>query len=180
MSMERKRKRRIVYCESQNRSRQCKKIRARTLSFLGYGTHTYKPNGKWNRFAEDMMLNFIESGHPYSVDQVLRNELCEAKEKENCLYIYVVTTTQLDWFFAQSFPPISSVSSEAVADMCDELACRISGCRETCCSNQFRDHGDANRIDGQRTKRLGPMRRCTETCCTITNKNSQIFQIIFN
>ena len=40
-------------------------------SFLGlgsektwYGTHTYKPNGKWDRVAEDMMLNFSESGHP--------------------------------------------------------------------------------------------------------------------
>ena len=40
-------------------------------SFLGlgsekkrYGTHTYKPNGKWDRVAEDVMLNFSESGHP--------------------------------------------------------------------------------------------------------------------
>ena len=24
----------------------------------------YKPNGKWDRVAEDMMLNFSESGHP--------------------------------------------------------------------------------------------------------------------
>ena len=39
-------------------------------SFLGvgsekewYGTHTYKPNGKWDRVAEDMMLNFSERGH---------------------------------------------------------------------------------------------------------------------
>ena len=40
-------------------------------SFLGpgsekkwYGTHTYKPNGEWDRVAEDMMINFSESGHP--------------------------------------------------------------------------------------------------------------------
>ena len=40
-------------------------------SFLGpgsekkwCGTHTYKPNGKWDRVAEEMMLNFSESGHP--------------------------------------------------------------------------------------------------------------------
>ena len=40
-------------------------------SFLGpgsekkwYGTRTYKPNGKWDRVAEVMMLNFSESGHP--------------------------------------------------------------------------------------------------------------------
>ena len=28
------------------------------------GTHTYKPNGKWDHVAEDMMINFGESGHP--------------------------------------------------------------------------------------------------------------------
>ena len=29
-----------------------------------YGTHVNKPNGKWNRVAEIMMINFAESGHP--------------------------------------------------------------------------------------------------------------------
>ena len=29
-----------------------------------YGTHTYKPDGEWDRVAEDMMVNFSESGHP--------------------------------------------------------------------------------------------------------------------
>ena len=29
-----------------------------------YGIHTCTPNGKWDRVAEDMMLNFSESGHP--------------------------------------------------------------------------------------------------------------------
>ena len=40
-------------------------------SFLGpgsektwYGTHTHKPNGKWDRVAEDMVINFSECGHP--------------------------------------------------------------------------------------------------------------------
>ena len=40
-------------------------------SFLGpgsekkwNGTHTYKPTGKWDRVAAEMMLNFTESGHP--------------------------------------------------------------------------------------------------------------------
>ena len=48
-----------------------KSIRARSLVVSWawmrkkwYGTHTYKPNGKWDRVAEDMMLNFSESGHP--------------------------------------------------------------------------------------------------------------------
>ena len=40
-------------------------------SFLGpgsekkwYGTHVCKPDGQWDNTAEDMMLNFAESGHP--------------------------------------------------------------------------------------------------------------------
>ena len=50
---------------------------------------------------------------PYSVDSVLLNEdLCEAKEKENCPYTSVATTTPLNWFFARSSPSISSVCTE--------------------------------------------------------------------
>ena len=30
----------------------------------GTETHVYKPNGKWDRVAEDMMLNSSESVHP--------------------------------------------------------------------------------------------------------------------
>ena len=63
-------------------------------SFLGrgserkrYGTHAYKPNGKWDRVAKDMMLNFSDSGHPVvrgsSASQ--RRDL-KSKEKENCLH----------------------------------------------------------------------------------------------
>ena len=40
-------------------------------SFLGfgcekkwYGTHVSKPNGEWNRVAENMMIKCAESGHP--------------------------------------------------------------------------------------------------------------------
>ena len=29
-----------------------------------YGTHVSKPDGEWGKTAEDMMLNFAESGHP--------------------------------------------------------------------------------------------------------------------
>ena len=43
----------------------------RHWSFLGpgsekkwSGSHTYKPNGEWDHVAEDMMINFSESGHP--------------------------------------------------------------------------------------------------------------------
>ena len=32
--------------------------------WYGTHTHTYKPNGEWDRVAEVMMLNFSETGHP--------------------------------------------------------------------------------------------------------------------
>ena len=95
-----RRKRRIVYCEFQNRTRLCKK--------KWFGTNTYKPNGKWDRVAEDIKLNFSESGHPvFRGSSALERGACEAKEKENFLCISVATTAQP--FFAQSLPSISSV-----------------------------------------------------------------------
>ena len=29
-----------------------------------YSTHEYKPQGEWDRVAEQMMMEFSESGHP--------------------------------------------------------------------------------------------------------------------
>ena len=87
-------------------------------SFLGpgsekkwCGTYNYKPNAEWDRVAADMMLNFGESGRP--VFPVLwKEELYEAKKDEICLFISAVTKIHPKWFFAQSFPSISSVSTE--------------------------------------------------------------------
>ena len=54
------------------------------------GTHTYKPNGKCDRVAEDMMLNLVKAVILYSMDLVFWNEeLCEAQEKENCLFTFL-------------------------------------------------------------------------------------------
>ena len=61
----------IMYCEFPSCSRICENIAHGHWSFHGpgsekkwYGTHTYKPNGKWDRVAEDMMVNFSETRHP--------------------------------------------------------------------------------------------------------------------
>ena len=32
-----------------------------------YGTHVCKPDGQWDEVAENMMINFAESEHPFSV-----------------------------------------------------------------------------------------------------------------
>ena len=89
------------------------------------GTHTYKPNGKWDRVAEDTMLNFCECGHPvFRRSSVLERGGLKSKRKGNNVFISVLTTTPPNWFFAQCI-------HWAVSDMCDELACRIFGCSES-------------------------------------------------
>ena len=118
------------------------------LSFLGpgsetkwYGTHTYKPNGKWDRVAKDMMLNFSEVDVPYSLDPVLWSQ---GKGKLSLHFCGVDDTAELVLRTIISVNQLSIYG--AVADMCDEVACRISGCSEV--SGKFlllRDHDDANR-----------------------------------
>ena len=52
-------------------------------------SHTYKPNGKWDRVAEDVMLNVSESAHPvFRASSALergdlKKQNKKQKEKEN-------------------------------------------------------------------------------------------------
>ena len=112
-------------------------------SFLGpgsnrkcCGTHTYKPNGKWGRVAEDMMIIFSESGHPiFSGSSALEQGALRSKRKGN-LSIHFCSGhvgragLQNFWLFRKY--------------------------RETCCSEQFRDHGDANRIVDNEQNTISP------------------------
>ena len=71
------------------------------------------------------------------------------KEKENCPYTSVATTTLLNWFFAQPSPsnsPYLRSSSGHVRRTGLENLWLFRTYRETCRSERFRDHGDANRI----------------------------------
>ena len=118
----RNRKRRIVYCEYQNFGRLCERIRARSLVVSCawirkemVRTHTYKPNGKWDRLVEDMtMLNFSEGGHPvFGGSSALERGDLKSKGKGHLsLNFCVATTKSRNWFFARSFPSVSSVSSK--------------------------------------------------------------------
>ena len=66
-------------------------------SFLGlgsekkwYGTHTYKPNGKLDRVAEDMMLNFSESGHPvFRGSSALERGNLKKQRKREIVYTFL-------------------------------------------------------------------------------------------
>ena len=86
-----KRKRRNVYCEFQNCSKLCEKIRARTLvvswAWIREGMVTYKPNGEWDHIAEDMMINFIESGQ-HSVDPVFCTRIFAKQRRRNIVDVF--------------------------------------------------------------------------------------------
>ena len=126
-------------------------------SFLGpgsekkwCGTHPYKPNGKWDRVAEDMMLNFSESGHPVfrGPSALARGDL--KKQRKGKLSVHLCGDDNTAELVLRTIISVNQLSIYgAAADMCDELACRISGWfrtyRGTRCSEQSRDHGDSNR-----------------------------------
>ena len=49
-----------------------------------YGTYSDKPDGDWDKTAEDRMLNVVESGHPvFRATSALEREELRSKEKGN-------------------------------------------------------------------------------------------------
>ena len=103
-------------------------------SFLGsgsekkwYGSNTYKPNGEWDDVAEQMLLNFSESGHPVfrGTSALVRGTLrskeggklsvhfCGDPETVEVVFRTAISVNQLSFY-------------GAVADMCEELASLIS------------------------------------------------------
>ena len=127
-------------------------------SFLGpgsekkwYGTHTYKPIGEWDRVAEDMMINFSESGHPvFRGSSALERGALKSKGKGK-LSIHFCGDDDTAEVVLRATVSINQLSVYgAVADMCDELGLEnhwlFRKCIESRCSEQVGDHGDANRI----------------------------------
>ena len=53
-------------------------------------------------------------------------------------------------------------------------------CMEICCSEQFTDYCDANRIVDNEQNALDQTNKCKEIWCIVMNTNSLIFQIISN
>ena len=108
-------------------------------SFLGlgsekkwYGTHTKNPDGKWDRVAEDMMLNFSESGHTvFRESSALERGDLKSKGKGTLSMRFCGDDNTAE-VVLRSIISVNQLSIYgAVADMCDELACRISDCSES-------------------------------------------------
>ena len=130
-------------CESNARcvSLCAKRFSPGQWSFLGpgsekkwYSPHEYKPRGEWDKVAEQMMINFAESGHPVfrSTSPLSRGVLkskggaklsirfCADGETVETVFRTIISVNQLSIY-------------RAVADMCEE--CKNLPCqnRETSC-----------------------------------------------
>ena len=68
------------------------------------------PQGAWDNIAEEMLLEFAESGHP--TFRATTRVSSRAKDVENSRYTLPQMISQLTQFFALSFLSISSVSTE--------------------------------------------------------------------
>ena len=80
--------------------------------------------GAWDKIAEQMLLEFSESGHPtFRATTPLSSVFSRAKGVEYCLYTWLQIKTQLIQFIAS----ISSVSTEHVAAVCEEFESHQDG-----------------------------------------------------
>ena len=90
-------------------------------SFIGpgsekkwYSAEENSPQGAWDHIADEMLLEFVESGHPTfrATTPLSRGYTQEQRTWKNCQYTSLQIIQQLKQFFAQLFLPISSVSTE--------------------------------------------------------------------
>ena len=88
-------------------------------SFIGPGSEKKwysaenSPQGAWDNIAEEMLLEFAESGHPtFRATTHCPEVNSKAKDVEHCRYISPQMISQLTQFFALSFLSISLVSTE--------------------------------------------------------------------
>ena len=76
-------------------------------SFIGPGSEKKwysaenSPQGIWDQIADEMLLEFAESGHPISAQQLhCPGKISKAKDMENCRFTAVPIREQLRLFFA--------------------------------------------------------------------------------
>ena len=96
-----------------------------------YGTHTYKPNGKWDRIAEHMMINFRESGHPvFRGSSALERRDLKSKGKGN-LSVHFCCDDKIVEVVLGTIISVNQLRiNGAVAGKCEELAWDISNFSE--------------------------------------------------
>ena len=78
-----------------------------------YSAFDRKPQGKWDRVPELIIIKFSESGHPvFRATSPLSRGTPKSRGAENYQYTSALMGERLKLFFAQLFVLISSVSTE--------------------------------------------------------------------
>ena len=92
-------------------------------SFLGlesekkwYSTHNSRPQGEWDRVAEQM----IESGHPSVLRVHCPEERSKAKEVENYQYTFALTRETIETVFRTTISVDQLSIHGAVSNLCEE------------------------------------------------------------
>ena len=68
-----------------------------------YGTYSEKPDGKCDKTAERMMLNFAGSGHPFFMPPAPRKEETRRSKRERSLFTSTPVKKPWNWLFARFF-----------------------------------------------------------------------------
>ena len=98
-------------------------------SFLGpgsekkwYGTYTDKPNGSWDKIAENMMTNFSDSGHPIfrASSPFERGELRSKEHGKKSLH-FNGCDENIEWLLRTVISANPLSVDGAAADFCNEL-----------------------------------------------------------
>ena len=137
-----------------------------------YGTQVNKPSGEWNRVAENMMINFAESGHPIfqATSPLERRELkSKGGGKKTIYYNGSEETVEL---ILRTVISVNQLSIHgAVADLCNELDPDYAE-SEICESLVIpTESANANTPSQSSTSSI---------CCKILSRNSQNFLKIRN
>ena len=118
------RKQRKLYCECSQSYWICTKIHLRKW----YGTHVCNPDGQWDEVAENMMINFAESGNPiFRASSALERGELKSKEK-GMITIHYNGTDETIELILRTVISVNQLSVYGVAtDLCGELATDSKG-----------------------------------------------------
>ena len=103
-------------------------------SFLGpgsekkrYSTHEYKPQGEWNRVAEQMMMEFSESGHPvFRATSPLSRGVLKSKGGGKLSMHFCADGRTIETVFRTIISVNQLSIYGAVSDLCEEYkACHV-------------------------------------------------------
>ena len=102
-------------------------------SFLGlgseklYSTHEYKPQGKWDRVAELMMMEFSESGHPvFRATSPLSRKTLKSKRGGKLSIHFCADQGTIETVFRTIISVNQLSFYGAVSDLCEEYkACHV-------------------------------------------------------